>query len=253
MRRRTLALGGLALLALLAGCGLGPSEIPEDRLSGNASYEWEADANVSFDIARSNYQTVVGVTNTSELRVFTRDALGTEAPVQLSALQFRFPNGTVVDASHANLSASLASSRTRITLPAEQGQVGYTASRSGKSFASPVFSEGSYEMTLPPGARVGLPLLSQASPGGYEATVTDGRQTLRWAELDGGGVRVRYYLQRDLLLFGGLFAIVASVGLGGALYYLRQIRRLEDQREEMGIDVDYEDDDFGDGPPPGMR
>jgi hypothetical protein len=131
--------------------------------------------------------------------------------------------------------------------------VGYTASRSGKSFASPVFSEGSYEMTLPPGARVGLPLLSQASPGGYEATVTDGRQTLRWAELDGGGVRVRYYLQRDLLLFGGLFAIVASVGLGGALYYLRQIRRLEDQREEMGIDVDYEDDDFGDGPPPGMR
>jgi hypothetical protein len=40
----------------------------------------------------------------------------------------------------------------------------------------------------------------------------------------------------------------------GGLYYYRQIRSLRQQREEIGLDVETEDDDLGDdGPPPGMR
>jgi hypothetical protein len=137
-------------------------------------------------------------------------------------------------------------------LPAEAGKVGYTARRSGKQFSSPVFLQGSHEITLPPGARIGIPLLSQAGPGGYNTSVTDNRMTVQWGNLTRGSLSVRYYLQRDLLLFTGLVVFVVVVGAGGTLYYLRQIRRLEATREEMGIDVDYEDDPRDDGPPPGM-
>jgi len=253
MRRRYLAVGGFVLLALLAGCSLGPSEIPEDQLAADGEYRWDTGGDVSFNLSRSSYAVVVDLTNSSNLSVHSRDALGTESSVQLSNLQFRYPNGTVVNASHPDLSASLAQKRTDITVPATEGKVAYTASRNGKQFSTPAFATGSYEMTLPPGARIGIPLLSQAGPGGYETTVDDGRMTVRWANVTQGTVQVRYYLQRDLLLFGGLVAIVVAVGAGGALYYFRQIRRLEEQREELGLDVDHEDDPRDRGPPPGMR
>jgi hypothetical protein len=65
-------------------------------------------------------------------------------------------------------------------------------------------------------------------------------------------VAVRYYLQRDLYIFGGAAAGLFAAGVVGTLYYRRQIEELRKRREEMGIDVDTDDDDFGDGPPPGM-
>ncbi|MFB6297829.1 MAG: DUF5803 family protein [Salinirussus sp.] len=253
MRRTTVAAGGLVVLALLAGCGLGSSNISEEKLNENATYDWETGADVSFDLSRSSYAAVVSVNNSTSLSVYERDALGTESPVQLSKLRFRYPNGTIVSAEEANLTATLASKRTNVGLPAERGQVAYTASRNGKQFSTPVFVAGTYEITLPAGTRIGIPLLSQAGPGGYETTVEDNRMTVRWAELSSGTAQVRYYLQRDLLLFGGLIGLVVMIGAGGALYYLRQIRRLENQREELGLDVDYEDDPGDRGPPPGMR
>ncbi|MEF8908480.1 MAG: DUF5803 family protein, partial [Haloarculaceae archaeon] len=64
---------------------------------------------------------------------------------------------------------------------------------------------------------------------------------------------VRYYLQRDLWIFGGIAVVSVTLGIGGLVYYLRQIRQLEEKREELGLDVDYEDDPTDDGPPPGMR
>ena len=107
---------------------------------------------------------------------------------------------------------------------------------------------------MPPSARVGIPLLSQVSPPADDRNVSAGRMTVRWNEIERGPVVVRYYLQRDILLFGGLGGVLAVAGVVGALYYYRQIRTLEKRREEIGLDVETEDDDFGDdGPPPGMR
>jgi predicted small lipoprotein YifL len=251
-RRHLLAAGGLLALVLLAGCGLGPSEIPDEELNENVSFDWDTDAKATFSLSRSSYTAVIQVSNESTIQVFRRDALGTDTPVQPNALQFRFLNGTVVNATHGNLSASLQNSATEITVPADNGTLGYAASRSGKQFATPVFVEGSHELVLPPGARIGVPLLSQASPGGYGTSVSDNRMTVRWDELEDGTINVRYYLQRDLFIFSGLVGLVLILGVGGSIYYLREIRQLEEQREEMGIDVD-EDDDVGDGgPPPGM-
>jgi hypothetical protein len=251
MNRRVLAV--LALLGALAlgGC-LGPSEIPEAELTAEGTYDWETNATATFNLSRSSYSAVVELTNQTELAVWRRDELGSESPVPLEALRFRFRNGTVVNATEANISVTQTNDRSVISVPAANGSVAYRAARSGKRFSTPAFVEGSYEVVLPPAGRIGVPLLSQASPGGYSTSVRDDRMTVHWEGVTGGAVTVRYYLERDLLLFTALAVFVLVAGAGGTLYYLRKIRTLERRRKEMGGDVEYEDDSRDGGPPPGM-
>lgn len=250
MNRRVLAALALLGVLALAGC-LGASDIPEEDLTGNATYDWETNATTTFNLSRNSYATLVEVTNQTTLSVYERDALGTDSPVDLTALKFRFRNGTVVNASHANLSAQRSQEATTIAMPAENGTVAYTASRQGKSFGSPAFRTGSYEIILVPNTRIGIPLLSQGSPGGYSTQIDEsGRQVVRWANVTRGSVSVQYYLQRDLLIFGTLFIVGLTLGVGGAVYYVRKIKRLERQRKDLGAEVEVEDEDGG--PPPGM-
>jgi len=142
-----------------------------------------------------------------------------------------------------------------VTLPQAGGQLGFTANRpKAKEFSTPTFVDGSHsvEVTLPPGARVGVPLLSQVRPGASDKRVEDNRMTVRWNDT-GSSIHLRFYLARDLLIFGGIAGVLALVGIGGAVYYFRQIKVLERRREEIAPDVDTEDDDLDDGgPPPGM-
>jgi hypothetical protein len=254
MRRRALVLGAVLALALLAGC-LGPTEIPDDQLANNATYDWDRGADASYELSRSSYTAVFNVSNRTTLSVYDRDALGVEAPVDLSALRYRFANGSVVAPTDTdNLSATLEQRRTVISLPATHGQVAYTASRSGKQFTTPVVVPGTQTVTMSPGARVGVPLLSQVSPGDHSTSVSDNRMTVTWSDVDDGALTVHYYLQRDLLLFSALVVVGTVVGLGGLVYYFRQLRQLKSAREEIGLDVETDDDEFGDdGPPPGMR
>lgn len=251
MNRRTLALGGLLVLVVLSGCA-GSTQVPEEDLSADAEYGWDTNATVAVDVSDASYQTVVNLTNTSTLEIYQRSALGGDGAVRISALQFRYPNGTVVNASEGNLSATLEAERTQISVPTETGKVAYTAERVGNQFTLPVFTGGSYSVRLPPSTRVGVPILSHADPGGYETSVANDRMTLRWDSLSEGAISVRYYLQRDLWIFGGITVVSVTLGIGGLVYYLRQIRQLEKRREELGLDVDYEDDPTDDGPPPGM-
>jgi len=58
---------------------------------------------------------------------------------------------------------------------------------------------------------------------------------------------------QDLYLLGGVAGVAAIVALGGLLYYYRTIRAAQQEREEVGLDVEVDDDEFGDDPPPGMR
>lgn len=253
-RRHILALGALAAVVLLAGCG-GTSEIPADDLSENATYDWDVNATATFDISRSSYAAIVQVTNSSELEVWRRDPIEGDNPVNLRALQFRYTNGTVVNATEANLTATRNNDRTIVGLPDDEGLVGYTAARGDKQFGTPAFVDGSYEFVLPPGARIGIPLLSQAGPGGWSSTVEDNRMTVRWDNVTRGSVSARYYLERDILIFGSVAAILVVVGTFGTLYYRRQLQEIKEKRQGIGLDVETEDDDdFGnDGPPPGMR
>ena len=258
MNRRLLIAAGLVVsLAALAGCTslFGPGQPDPGQLNATADYDWETNATTTYNISRSSYTAVIETGNRTSVVVYQRDELGTDQPLTPQGLQYRFTNGTVITANSSALSARTEGQRTNITVPEADGSVAFTSSRpNAKRFATPVFVEGSHEVVLPSRARVGIPLLSQVSPSADRTPVENGRMTVSWENVDRGPVVVRYYLQRDILLFGGLGAILALAGLVGGLYYYRQIRSLEKKREEIGLDVDTEDDDLGDdGPPPGMR
>ncbi|MFB6151319.1 MAG: DUF5803 family protein [Haloarculaceae archaeon] len=257
-RRRLVALGLLALLLALGGCSslLGPGQPSQEKLTANQSYDWDTDANATYVVSRTQFTVVLAVENQSYVKVYQTDELGTEEPLSIKGLKFRYPDGRVVTAADPGLYANNSRHRKNITLPADEGKVAFTASRpNAKRFSTPAFVSGSQEVVLPPRTRVGIPLLSRVRPPADDKSVngTTNRMTIHWDDV-GGSVSVRYYLQRDILLFGGLGGILAVAGVIGVLYYLRQIKALERRREEVGLDVETEDDDTDrEGPPPGMR
>jgi len=90
------------------------------------------------------------------------------------------------------------------------------------------------------------------SPRNYEVEPRDDQRVIHWEGVEAESVSVQYYLQRDLYIFGGAAVILLVVGVGGVFYYRRRIEALRERREEMGLDVDTDDDDVGRNPPPGM-
>jgi len=236
MNRRILAVFGLITLVFLAGCSFGTNELDGEDLSGDADYHWERNAKVSFDLSSSanGYAAVVHLDNQSTLTLHRETAFRGNQPLDIDDVKFRYQNGTVVNATEAEITAEKNSDETVLYLPEENGTVGYTSSRSGKEFSSPVFVEGSHRLDLPESTRVGIPLLSQVRPNGYSSTVENDQMTLYWESLDGGSISIRYYLVRDLYLFGSLFVVAIVMGVGGVAYYYRQIRRAKRKREEVG-------------------
>lgn len=249
MKRRTLALLGLAALAALAGCTGFGGGVDEQRLAADASYDWDTTADVTVTVEGGEYRAVYDVENGTTVEAFRREALGGRTPVDVAAVQFRYPNGTVVNASAIDVEQ--ADSRVVVRPPADEGQLAYSAPADGSRFGLPVTVSGSYEVVLPPGRHVSNPVFGDVSPGGYDLSTDDrNRVHLRWDRLEEGSIAVRSYLQRDLYLFAALLGALVVVSLGGLAYFRLQIRRLERRREEAGLDVDLDrDDDSGGGPP----
>lgn len=253
MTRKRLALGVLALavLAVSAGCtspfGGGPSE---ERLNENATYEWNASTDVYVNVTSGQYHAVYDVEN-FEGREFEiwQPGIDGRNPVNIAALRYRYPNGTTVTVSTGNLSVEQRGGATVVMLPQSNGSVAFTARSDEKSLVLPSYMAGSYEVVLPENMRVGFPVFSRVAPGATERTLEGDRVHLQFDELD-RTLNVQWYLARDLWLFAGLVAILTVVGAGGVGYYLYQIRKLEEKREDLGLDVS--DDDDGRDPPPGM-
>ncbi|MFC7177296.1 DUF5803 family protein [Halosegnis marinus] len=286
MNRRVLAgFAALALLAVTAGCSgfLGPGQANPSDLAASETYEWNESADAYLEVNRNNVTAVYRVANRTTGRlnatdptveIYTRDTLGTEQPETVSAVQFRYPNGTHVAFREADGNATayvtypngtsraapdlLTVDRTRrrtvVGLPAnDTGKLGVTTPKNGKQVAMPAYVAGSYEMVLPENAEVGVPLLGQVRPGATERELVDGRVRIRWESLTASNLVVRYYLGRDLLLFGALAVGGTALALGGAAYFVYQLRETRRRREEVALDVETGDDDRDDGPPPGMR
>jgi hypothetical protein len=290
-KRRLLAIGGLVVLVALSGCSIfGGGEISDSQLNKNASYSWDTDVNASYNVTKEpllsfssdEYRAVITVRNQSTVSVHRESLIRGDQPVSIEALQFEFHNesvlnetrenvtviertddGPVVDARHPNLTAIEQSDETEMRLPADNGTVGYTAEWGGAGglgsgprtwrVRTPV--DGSHNVTMPKGARTAIPLLSATAPGGHSTTVENDRERLHWDDLSSSTISVRYYLLRDLYIFGGLLVIGIAVGGGGAAYYYRQIQQAREKRQEVGLDVEQDDDDDvgDDGPPPGVR
>lgn len=235
--RKLLVAAGVLALAVTAGClgggGAGPTD---QQLAQNATYDWENDADVAVDVGGGEYQVVASVDNQTEARFARSDGFGGRNPLPISSVQFRYPNGTQVGAD--GIDVSTRNSRTVVTFPAENGTFAYSANAGGRSASIPVRFEGSHEVVLPPGMRTSVPVFGFVEPGGYEKTIEDNRVHVRWDSLDGGRINTQYYLQRDILLFAVVTGALLVLAAGGVVYYRILIRRLEDEREDAGLDVE---------------
>jgi hypothetical protein len=282
--RKYLALLGLVLLATTAGCAsfLGPGSVDAGAVSKNASYDWEEPGSAYIEVNRNNYTATYAVANRTTgtlededptIELYTRDALGTEQPLELTAVQFHYPNGTRIRFEERDGSAvsvveypdgetetrpralfiNKTRKRTVVHLPAnETGELGVTVGKNGKQVTTPTFVEGPYELVLPANTDISVPLLGQVRPARSDAETIDSRVHVYWDDVTAPSLVVRYYLDRDLFIFAALVGGMTLTGLVGGVYYLRQIRETRRKREEVGLDVDIEDDDRQ-GPPPGMR
>ena len=266
--RSLLPVVALVGLLLLSGCAglLGGGSVPDEQLAeapaGADDYDWTADEDVHIVVTENaRFRAVYRINRSARdsVQLFRRDALGGRSPIPVSALRYRYPNGTVVNGTEFDARGG-GVDRTRdevnVSLPAqggtETGQLAFSSSSTPKQFTLPVFVEGSYAVVLPEKRRVGVPPFGSVSPGGSETTRNGmDRTVVRWAEVTSDSIAVRFYLERDLYAFGALAVLGLVVGGGGLLYYRRQIKRLRQQREEMGLNVDVDDDDSRD-PPPGM-
>jgi hypothetical protein len=259
MDRKHLLPVALAALALTAGCAslLGGGEVSAERLDEEPpdAYEWEAETDAYITITENARFTAVYRLNRSSVELFRRDGFGGRNAIPVSAVRYRYPNGTVITGSELTErggGVERSRSAVRITLPADRGRLAFTSDSTPKRFALPTFVNGSYAVVLPPNRRVEIFPFGRVSPRDYAVESRGDRRIVRWERVETDSVSVQYYLQRDLYIFGAAAAILAVVGIGGILYYRRRIEALRRRREELGLDVDTDDDDFGRDPPPGM-
>lgn len=229
------AVGVLTILIVTTGC-LGGGGVTQEQLDENASYNWSIDTEIRFNVTGTTFQGVATVTNGSPVEVYRITEFQGEQPLDVSAVRFRYPNGSVTT---LNVSAvEQQNSRTLIHPPAEIGYIGYTARAAPKHFSIGTPRDGAYEVILPKRMRIGVPVLGSISPGGADLSVNDNRVHLRWDDLSAGQISLQYYLERDFYLFAGLVVTGIVLAIGGILYFRYRLRRLAAQRRDAGLEVE---------------
>ncbi|MDZ7700561.1 MAG: DUF5803 family protein [Halobacteriales archaeon] len=239
MRRRLLAVGALALLAVLAGCAgpFGGGGLDTSRANETASYDWETTANSTLTVEGDRVLAVYRVENRSTLELYGFRRFGNLQPLDPVAARFRYPNGTVVGP--AAMSFSTADSRTVVELPAEEGRFAVALPKEGKRVRVPIVVEGSHELLLPEDAHVRYFLLGRVVPSADERTEgPDDRVRLRWEALSGERLVVEYYLERDLVIFAAVLTLAGLGILGGLIYFWLQLRTLRERRQQVAWDED---------------
>jgi hypothetical protein len=261
--RRTRAALALGVLLLLSGCtGLLGGEVQEDRLNETppgGDYAWNASSDVHITIHQNTTFEGVYRAEGSKIELYRRDGFGGRNPVSARAIQYQYPNGTVIDGSTLAERGDVRRTRDAVIIEYPDGDVegdkiAFTAGSSPKRFALPTYVKGDYEIVLPPGRRISLPIFGRVSPPAETFSEPDAQDRIHVeiTDVQTRSVVAQFYLPRDLQILAVVLAVAILVGGGGVAYYLRQIRDLRERREEMGLDVDVDDDDFGRDPPPGM-
>lgn len=237
MDRRLLAAAALGLLLLTAGCSAlspGGGEVDRAALAENATYQWNTTADVTIRVAGGYYKAVYRIDDRSTVALSAFERLSDRRPLDVSAIKFRYPNGTVVNASA--MDAERNDTYTAVTLPAEEGRFAYRVPMRGKEVHVATAATGSYEVILPPRTDVRYPLLGRVSPGGYERTVVDGQVHLRWADLTDDRLVVEFYLLRDLYIFGGIVLVGVLAAMVGLAYMWFQLRGIRDRRQIVDVE-----------------
>lgn len=252
MNRTLLHVVALAAVVVTAGCSGGLfGGISEEQLCEEQTYDWNTSAAATYNVTTGGeYQAVYEVNGTDTFELYHTDGLGNDQPLQISSVQFVAADGTEYDCEDIDVSESRR--RTTVELPAEDGQFAYTSSSTPKRFTTRTFVNGSHEVVLPADREVSNPLFGNVQPQADDVDRSGERLRVRWEEVDAETIVVQYYLKRDVPLFFGLVTVAGLAAVVGIVYYYRLIRGLQRKREEAGLNVDVEDDEFDDGPPPGM-
>ncbi len=256
-RRFVLATVAVVVLIVLAGCSMVFGGISDEELDQDAEYDdlRDSDADVAMDIeggsllGSGEFRAVYDLNETEELSLYRSNFYRDEA-LDIHSVRYWYPNGTMLTGSEIEVDQGRSS--TDIVVPDGNGTLAFSGDAGSKTFQLPAFVEGSYEITLPEDHRTTNFLFGNVNPGGYDREMVDDgtRERLVWSDVD-STISIRFYHTRDIPLFLGLVGVVTLVGGAGIAYYYRKTKRLKEQREELGLDVDVEDDN--DGPPPGMR
>lgn len=255
-RRHILAVVAVGLLVTMAGCAAIFGGISDEELDREQEYDdlRERPADVVIDvesggiIAGDEFRAVYDLNDTDELSLY-RTSYYREVALDVHSVRYWYPDGTEVTGSELEVDQSRSS--TDIRVPDGNGTLAFSGEAGTRTFTLPAYAEGSYEVILPEGYRTSNFLFGAAGPGGYERTVTEDTEHLRWEHND-GTISLRYYQPRDLAVFAGVVGISVVFGGVGIVYYRRQVRRLQEEREELGLDVDV-DDDSDRSPPPGFK
>jgi hypothetical protein len=239
---------GLAVLAVLtltvtAGCldyVTGGGEISDDVLDAEpaAAYDWETDRNVSLTLdTGSELQAVYNVSAGQRLRLYQPTSIGQEGPLDISAVRFRYENGTVISGTELRARGEIDQTpdEVYVTTPAD-GRLAFTAGATPRRLTLPVYIDGSYEVLLPEGSRMDFFLFSNTVPAGATTERVDNRVRVTWENVESSSILVQYYKQNDLTIFGAIIGILSAIAVGGLYYYRRQIDRLHETRVEMGLD-----------------
>ena len=237
MDRRLLALAALALLVATAGCSTlmpGGGEVDREALAENETYQWSTSADVTINVTDGAYEAVYRIDGRETVALSEFQRLNERGPLDVEAIKFRYPNGTVVGASAMTVERN--ESYTVVTLPAEEGRFAYRVPIRGKEIYVATAVDGSYEVILPARTDVEYPLLGRVRPGGYETTTVDGRVHIRWEELTDDRLVVQFYLVRDLWIFGGVVAVGALAALLGLSYFWLQLRGIKERRQIVDVE-----------------
>jgi hypothetical protein len=242
MTRRVLALVLLVLLGGFGGCLSPGGPIDSERLDRTppAPYAWSTEAAVHVTVHGDDRVQVVVSPVERELRLAFDDEVAGERSVPIGAVRAERADGTVLTGSQlreagATIAETREATTIRVAPDADITAVGFTMDSRRNQLLLPAVRDGAHVVVLPAGRQVDLPVIGQVRPGAdAEVQTADGRVELRWDQLEARPISVRYYQDRDLVLFGGVIAIAAGVLVGGLVYFRREVLQLRRRRE--GVD-----------------
>ena len=191
---------------------------------------WDHSEDALFQLEKKQYQAVYSIENESTIDLYRIHRINTKKPLDLSNVQFRHSNGTVIFEDKLSIERNRFS--TSITLPSSPGKLGFTSPRSGKSFQAPVIVSGDYVVILPKDSDVSISLLSKVSPPNYTTTFTSNRLHLHWDDPSREAIYVQYYLARDAQLLAGLLLFCGASLLLYSLFFWSQIKRIRKNKFE---------------------
>ena len=253
-RRFALAVATIALLAVSAGClgyATGGGEVTNETLNAEPPREYDFDTNrdAAFELSTdARYTVVYSIGDREELRLFEQTPYAGDQPMEFEALRYRYPDGDVINGSEFRARGGEVEQTTdetwiRFADDMAGGKLAFAGAGSPRRFTMRAYVEGSYAVTLPPDFSTEVPIVGHVSPRDHEVETVGDRDRVVWEEVTGGSVVVQSYREGDLVVFGVILVVAAAAAVAGTLYFRRQLEALREQRRDLGLSVNEDDDD----------